>query len=57
MTDIYTAKVCEGLDGELYINLPDGLINELGWDETTELIWDVTEEKSTLRKVVSDEEV
>ena len=57
MTDIYTAKVYEGLDGELYINLPDGLIKELGWDETTELIWDVTEEKTTLRKVVSDEEV
>jgi len=57
MTDVYTAKVYEGLDGELYINLPDGLIKELGWDETTELIWDVTEEKTTLRKVVSDEEV
>jgi len=57
MTDVYTAKVYEGLDGELYIKFPDGLIKELGWDETTELIWDVTEEKTTLRKVVSDEEV
>jgi len=57
MTNIYTAEVCEGLDGELYIEFPDGLIKDLGWDETTELIWDVTEEKTTLRKVIDDEEV
>jgi|688.fasta_scaffold425741_4 hypothetical protein len=57
MTDIYTAEVCEGLDGELYIKFPDDLIKDLGWDETTKLIWDVTEEKTTLRKVVDDEEV
>jgi hypothetical protein len=57
MTDVYIVKVCERLDGDLYVQLPDGLIKDLGWDETTELIWDVTEEKTTLRKVVRDEEV
>lgn len=57
MTDVYTSEVYEGLDGELYIEFPDDLIKDLGWDETTKLIWDVTEEKTTLRKVVDDEEV
>ena len=57
MTDVYTSEVYEGLDGELYIKFPDDLIKDLGWDETTKLIWDVTEEKTTLRKVVDDEKV
>jgi hypothetical protein len=28
-------------DGELYIELPDELMEKMGWDEDTELVWTV----------------
>lgn len=38
------AAVKETEDGELYIELPDHLLAEMNWDETTELVW--TEQKN-----------
>ena len=33
--------VKEDEHGELYIELPDGLMKEMGWDIDTELVWTV----------------
>jgi hypothetical protein len=41
--------------GELYIELPDDLMKEMGWDETTELVWTVADDGTIgLRKRIDD---
>lgn len=35
----YISKIYEGPDGEVYIDLPDELIEATGWTELTDLIW------------------
>jgi hypothetical protein len=51
----YTVEVKQDYNGELYIDLPDQLIKELGWDEYTDLEWVVEEGKVYLKK--KEEEV
>ena len=34
----------EDENGELYIELPQDLLEELGWDYTTDLIWTVNDD-------------
>jgi hypothetical protein len=47
--------VKEDEQGELYIELPDELMEEMGWDENTELVWTVYDEgKIGLRKRTDD---
>lgn len=46
----YISKIYEGPDGEVYIDLPDELIEKTGWTELTDLIWVIEEDKVTLRK-------
>lgn len=47
--------VQEDENGELYIELPDELMEEMGWDENTELVWTVTEDGTIgLRKRIDD---
>jgi bifunctional DNA-binding transcriptional regulator/antitoxin component of YhaV-PrlF toxin-antitoxin module len=42
-------------DGELYIELPDELMEKMGWDEDTELVWTVYDDgKIGLRKRTDD---
>lgn len=43
-------KVRRTKDGEAYIELPPELLNELYWDEDTELVWIEQENKIILRK-------
>jgi hypothetical protein len=41
--------------GELYIELPNDLMTEMGWDETTELVWTVADDGTIgLRKRIDD---
>ena len=41
--------------GELYIELPDDLLEEMGWDIDTELVWTVYDDgKIGLRKRSDD---
>ena len=47
--------VKEDEHGELYIELPDGLMKEMGWDIDTELVWTVYDDgKIGLRKRSDD---
>ena len=47
--------VKEDEQGELYIELPDELMEEMGWDENTELVWTVYDDgKIGLRKKTDD---
>ena len=48
--------VKEDEHGELYIELPDGLMKEMGWDIDTELVWAVYDDgKIGLRKKENEE--
>lgn len=45
----------EDENGELYIELPQDLLEELGWDYTTDLIWTVNDDGTiALRKRTDD---
>lgn len=47
--------VKEDENGELYIELPDELMEEMGWDENTELVWTVADDGTIgLRKRTDD---
>lgn len=47
--------VQEDENGELYIELPDDLLEEMGWDENTELVWTVADDGTIgLRKRTDD---
>lgn len=47
--------VKEDENGELYIDLPDELMESMGWDIDTELIWTVYDDgKIGLRKRTDD---
>jgi hypothetical protein len=49
------AVVKETEDGELYIELSDELMEEMGWDCATELVWTVYDDgKIGLRKRSDD---
>ncbi len=47
--------VKEDDSGELYIELPDELMEQMGWNEDTELVWTVYDDgKIGLRKKTDD---
>ena len=51
----YSSVVKETEDGELYIDLSDELMEEMGWDIDTELVWTVYDDgKIGLRKRTDD---
>jgi hypothetical protein len=47
---MYISEVKQDIDNELYIELPEQLINELGWNLETELEWIIDEGRVILRK-------
>ena len=48
-------SIKEDEHGELYIDLPDSLMEEMGWDIDTELVWTVYDDgKIGLRKRLDD---
>jgi hypothetical protein len=51
----HSSVVKENEDGELYIELSDELMEEMGWDIDTELVWTVYDDgKIGLRKRSDD---
>ncbi len=44
------ATVKETEDGELYIDLPDEIMEQMGWTEDTELVWAESEDGSWILK-------
>ena len=51
----YSTVVKETEDGELYIDLSDELMEQMGWDIDTELVWTVYDDgKVGLRKRSDD---
>ena len=55
MNEITKLIVKEDAEGELYIELPDNLLEEMGWDENTELVWTVADDGTIgLRKRTDD---
>jgi hypothetical protein len=51
----HSAVVKETADGDLYIQLPDELMNDLGWTEDTELVWIIEDDgRIILRKNTDD---
>lgn len=46
----YIGEVIETDDGELVIEIPSEIINQMGWDEQTLLEWLVEEEQLFLRE-------
>ena len=51
----HSTVVKETEDGELYIDLSDELMEEMGWDIDTELVWTVYDDgKIGLRKRTDD---
>ena len=53
----YVGEVVEDEDGELAIQLPIDMLNQMGWDEGTLLEWIVEEEgKSYMLKEIKDAE-
>lgn len=41
-------SIVEEVDGELVLNLPDNLLQSLGWDEGTLVEWSIDEERNTV---------
>lgn len=55
MHEITKMIVKEDENGELYIELPDELMEEMGWDIDTELVWTVYDDGTIgLRKRTDD---
>jgi hypothetical protein len=55
LTMINSVVVKEDEHGELYIELPDELMEEMGWDDETELVWTVADDGTIgLRKRSDD---
>ena len=55
MTRIVEVK--QDIDNEHYIELPEELINELGWNQQTELEWIIDEGRIILKKKEEHKEV
>lgn len=43
----WTTTVKENEEGELYIDIPEKILQELGWNETTELEWVLSPDNNT----------
>ncbi len=54
---MYISEVKQDIDNEMYIELPEKLINELGWNLETELEWIIEEGKVYLKKKEEQKEV
>ena len=50
-----TVEVKENQNGELYFNIPDDVLNRLGWKEGDELIWDHDPKNQTCILMVDPE--
>ena len=46
---MYITEVKQDIDGEFFIELPEKLIDELGWNLETELEWVMEEDRKSTR--------
>ena len=53
----HISEVKQDIDSELYIEIPEELIGQLGWNLETELEWVIEENKVYLKKKEKEEEV
>lgn len=56
MMDKYIGNVVEDEDGELLLEFPIELLNQMGWDEGTLLEWIIEEEGVVLKEAESPPE-
>jgi hypothetical protein len=56
MKDKYTIEVQEDTDGQLFIEFPAELLNQMGWHEDTLIEWLVGDNGSVSIKEVKDVE-
>ena len=54
MKDKYTIEVQENQDGELFIEFPAELLNQMGWHEDTLIEWLVGDDGSVTIKEVKN---
>jgi bifunctional DNA-binding transcriptional regulator/antitoxin component of YhaV-PrlF toxin-antitoxin module len=54
---MHIVEIKQDIDNELYIEIPEELINELGWTTETELEWIIEEGKVILKKKEEQKEV
>ena len=54
---MFIVEVKQDIDGEFFIELPEKLINKLGWDLETELEWVMEDDKVILKKKEEQKEV
>lgn len=54
--DRYIGNVVEDEDGELLLEFPVELLNQMGWDEGTLLEWMIEEENIILKEANKDGE-
>ena len=54
---MYITEIKQDIDNEHYIELPEELVNELGWNLETELEWIIEEGKVYLKKKEEQKEV
>jgi hypothetical protein len=55
MSDRYIGKVVEDEEtGEMFLEFPVELLNQMGWDEGTLLDWMIDEEEKIILKEVQD---
>ena len=56
MDNKYTIEVQEDKNGELFIELPIDLLNQMGWAEDTIIEWLVDDDKVTIREYKDGQE-
>ena len=54
---MHIVEIKQDIDDEMYIEIPEELINELGWNLETELEWVMEDGKVILKKKEEKEEV
>lgn len=50
-------KIVEDENGELLMEIPDKLLNQMGWDYGTDLEWIIEDGKVLLKEVEDDENI
>lgn len=55
MSEKYIGNVVEDENGELLLELPVEMLNQMGWDEGTLLEWMIDEEENIILKEAEDD--
>jgi antitoxin component of MazEF toxin-antitoxin module len=47
---MHIVEIKQDIDNELYIEIPEQMVNELGWNRETELEWVIEDNKIILKE-------